>query len=393
MARLGSNRGKNRTRATAIIQDMQKETEEQAPIVETPEVVEPTDNIETPVVEETLPSEPIAETEPTEVEAPLDSAPIVETPPVVEPVEVPQEPTVITDDLILSKLSETLGREIKSYDDLKTVEKAIDPEVKQLLEWKEKTGLSLTQFSDYNKDFSKMGDMEVAREILSQKYPTFTKEQLDFELSNLVYNEDMDDDRDKMRKSVELTKLATEGRRTLEANKLNLKSVESQGLTQEQTDAIAYANQQREAQQQATSNQEAYMNKLKDAALNLKGLNFKVGDTAIEHNIADDEKKSLSKFVSEMPHWYNEDGSANHSNIVSDGYKLKNFEALMNTAFEQGRAAATESKIKSDNNINLDTPVAPQGVSEEKKGNIGNVVSNLTGKNKKSNFRFRNRKN
>ena len=72
-----------------------------------------------PIVEETPPVEPIVEETPPAVEE-TPPAVIEETPPVVEetpPVVTPETPPVlaeISDDVILSKLSETLGRKIES---------------------------------------------------------------------------------------------------------------------------------------------------------------------------------------------------------------------------------------------------------------------------------------
>ena len=353
-------------------------------IEETPPVVE-----ETPaVVDNTTP--PVVEETPAVVDENIPPV-VEETPPTV--VE-PEKPVLaeISDDVILSKLSETLGRKIESYEDLKPKEIAVDEELKQLIEWKEKTGLSLTQFADYNKDFSKMSDLAVAREILSQKYPTFSKEQLDFELESLVYDEDIDDDRDKMRKSIELTKLATDGRQKLESMKLELKSVQAEGLTAEQQEAINYANQRKEAEAQGLSTQQAYEGNLNLAAQNLDtiSLNLEEG-VVINHKVDDGVKNGLKDYILNVPHWFNEDGTPNPANIASDGYRIQNFDKLLKIAYEQGKAVQKDGDIRGDSNIQLDAQGKPQGQSSEKKGNIDSIVNKLTGSNPNK-FRFRRNK-
>lgn len=393
----------NQSRAQNIISQIGKTPDDNKP--ELP----PVDGI--PIIEETPPADTPPEDTPPVDTPPEDNTPPEDTPPEdnnkppadtppedtppedTPPVDVPETPPVlaeVSDDVILAKLSETLGRKIESYDDLKPKEIEVDPELAQLIEWKERTGLSLTQFADYNKDFSKMGDMEVAREILSQKYPTFTTEQLIFELQELVYDEDEDDDKDKMRKSVALTKLATEGRQALEAKKLELKV--NTGLTQEQQEAITYANKAKVMEAQSVTNQTSYELSLNNSALKMDTINLNLDEgVVIKHKVDDGDKNSLKDYILKPPHWFNQDGSPNHDSITKDGYIIKNFDSLMRIAFEQGKSSQKEADIKGKGNLNLDIPIKPQGEGKERKGNIMEVVERLQGHNPNK-FRFRRNK-
>jgi hypothetical protein len=304
----------------------------------------------------------------------------------IEP-ETPPALSEIPDEVILSKLSETLGRKIENYDDLKPKEIAVDHELQQLLQWKEKTGLSLTQWADYNKDYSSMSDVDVAKETLANKYPTFDAEEIEFELSNLI-PDDYDDDRDKMRKQIELKKLVAEGRQMLESKKFELKP--NTGLTEEQQKAIEFAKQAEQSQAQALESQKAYANNLNLAARNLDTISLNLAEgVQINHKVEDSVKNSLSDYVLKMPHWYNQDGSPNHENIAKDGYKIKNFDSLLKTAYEQGRAAQLEESITGKPKASMDVSGKPQeGQVQTKKGNINEVVDKLSGGNKKK-FRFR----
>lgn len=387
-----SKNGNKLNRASGIIAEINRGKEEGKEPVEPQEPQNPPVEPQEPQ-EPVEPQEPAEPQEPTEPQEPNEPAePQEPAEPIKDTVETKPALAEIGDDVILAKLSETLGRKIESYDDLKPKEIAVDPELKQLIEWKEKTGLSLTQFADYTRDYSQMSDMEVAREILKQKYPTFTKEQLDFELSSLVYDEDMDDETDKMRKSVELTKLATEGRQMLESKKLELKPIESKGLTQEQQEAIEFANNVKQQNAQIVENQTAYENNLNLAAQNLDtvALNLDEG-VVINHKVDDGDKNSLKDFILNPPHWFDEKGNPIPANIAQDGYKIKNFDALIKAAFEQGKAVQKEADIKGKGNVNLDTPPAPQGQGTETKSNISKVVNHLTGNNSQRRGRFRKR--
>ena len=120
---LFKNRGQNDTRAIEILKDLAPK--EEKPVVEAPapEVIPPADppQPETPpatppVTPEEKPIEDNAEgapPAPAQPEKPEDASsdtPPVETP----PVQTPEPPVVpeVTDELIFSKLSETLGREL-----------------------------------------------------------------------------------------------------------------------------------------------------------------------------------------------------------------------------------------------------------------------------------------
>ena len=200
MPRLGSNRNKNLSRANSIISSMQ-ETEEVTPAEET---------IEENNLPEETPNEQVEDNTPEEV-IPEESATPEETPEEVIPEEVSEERDFeITNDLIFNKLSETLGREIKSFEDLETKED-LDEELNQLNAWKQQTGLSLSKWADYNKDFSQMSDLEVARETLAAENPNFTKEELEYTLKDFIYDEMEDDESDRIGKSIALKKFAKKG--------------------------------------------------------------------------------------------------------------------------------------------------------------------------------------
>lgn len=386
MARLGQNRNKNLSRANSIISDMQGE--------ETTPAMPPVDGIETEETNETTPpvvgeTPPVVGDTPPVVVLPIeDSAPpTVGTPPVAEP-KAPN--TLLTDDVIFEKLSETLGREVKSYDDLKPKEIQLDEEVKQLLEWKEKTGLSLSKWTDFNKDFSKMGDLDVAREILANKYPDFTEEELEYTMRGYIYDELEDDESDRIAKSIALKKFAKEGRETLEQNKINfLESQPKSSLSVEEKELLDYAKTVKQKEASLKDKNAVYQNSLKEASLKLQAINLDLGEgLTIKHNVAQESTKDLVDYINTMPEWYKEDGSFNHENIARDTYKLKNFDKIVKSVFEQGRNFAIEGKIRENNNISLDPSAINQDNQTKEQGNIKEVVTTLTGKNS-SKFRFR----
>lgn len=394
--------GNNLSRASAILSALApKDKPEGEEVIDTPPVVEGQQTIETPPVvetpEATIDTPAVVETPPTVVEGEegtegVATPPVVDTPPVTPEVVVPQVAEV-TEEILLAKLSEKLGREVNSFDDLTPKEVSIDPELKQLQDWKEKTGLPLSEWSNYNRDFSQMGDMDVAREILAKQYPNFTQEELAYSLKNFVYDESIDDESDKIKKSIALKKFAKEGRDSLEANRLELVNSSPQAvLTQEQQDAIALAQQVQQQTLTVQQQQEAYNTGIANASTSLDSIDLKLtDDLTIKYNVPVEVKNSLPKAVAEMPHWYNEDGSFNHSNVVKDVALVTNQDAIFKAIFEQGVAVGKEGQIKKGANITIDGNT-PQHVSTgDKKGNVADVVSKLAGSKTGSKFRFRNK--
>ena len=363
--------------ATAVVveQEQQQET-----IVE--DTTAPVTNEEV-VVEEVQENKENIEVTTTEEEATVVEAEKEEVAEIKEVVNI--ETPELTDDAVFSYLSEKLNRKIESVDDLTPKEKEIDPEVQQLLEWKERTKLSLSNWSEYNRDFSKLTDLDITREILAKKNPSFTQEELDYKLRSYVYDEDMDDDSDKIKKSIALKEFAQLGRKQLEDNKVSFKEQEKQiapspSLTQEQQENLTFAEKFKANLLKTEANQKNYNENLNKAALSLTGLNLKLTDDLnINFDISDGDKKTLPQSISQMPHWKNEDGSINHTAIAEDGVKVLKFNSIMEQVFQQGIAVGKEEiisgKTKTDLTPNTENPGSPA----PKKGNIEQVIANLRG--------------
>ena len=400
MALFGKSKSNNLSRANSILEGLApkeeviKEEEVIVPVVETPVVVTP------PVVEVTekvidnIP--PVVETPPVVIEdkevegvanpntdKPSPVVPVVETPPTAE----------VTEELLLAKLSERLGRTVTNFDELSPKEANIDPELKQLQDWKEKTGLSLSEWSNYNRDFSKLSDMDIARELLATENPNFTKEELEYSLDKYVIDEDLDDKNDRLKKSISLKKYAKEGRDKLEANKLELANSNGKAvLTQEQQDSIKLADEYRTSNSTIKQQQEAYNAGIIEASTGLEAIDLRLSDDlTIKYNVPVEVRKNLPKTVAEMPHWYNADGSYNHANVVKDVAKVTNFEAMIEAAYNQGISVGTENRIKVGANIEIDGTRKPATTSTSK-GNVSDVVSKIAGSRSSAKLRFRTKK-
>lgn len=312
-----------------------------------------------------------------------------------EPTPAP-EPQELTDEILFSKLSERLGRKIENLDELTPKEVGLDPELKELKDWKERTGLSLTQFTDYNRDFSKMGDLDVVKETLTKKHPNFTPEEIEFKLKDYVFDEDLDEDSDKIRKSILLKEAAAKGREELEQRRLDLKKAsESSSLPPEVKQKLEYVESLEAQAAEAAESERVYKDQINTVSKDLNAIDLNLSEEhQIKFNLSSEVKNSLPKMVAEMPSWKNEDGSINAQAVVADVAKLTNFDSIIKTVFEQGINVGKESMIKQSVNPSTGDYIPQKdGDGSKTKTNVHEVISSITGRNKgQKKLRFRSNK-
>lgn len=285
--------------------------------------------------------------------------------PTAEPSQ-PQPPQV-TEEMIFKTLSEKLGKEVKSYDDL-TLPNAVElrDDIKALNEWAEKTGRPVSDYFKFTKDFGQMSDLDIAREYLQIEYPSLTPSEIELEMKQYVKSEDDLDDEAAM-KQLSLKKYAAKGRQVLEGMKLELNSPSQAAISPEIKSKVeTYDKLVQEYENQKVA-QEQYVKGLQQALSTRNDLDLQLTeDLAIKFNLTPEEKANIPKYIETMPHWRNQDGSWNHDAVVTDAIKLRNFPNLIKLAFEQGLNAGKEQVIKGDvGNVTLEGSSArqPDGAS------------------------------
>lgn len=309
--------------------------------------------------------------EPTDepVDTPSETADVpadqpVDTPPVDEPVDTPpaDEPVQpqITDELIFSALSEKLGREVKSYEDL-TQAKAeeLNPQLKEINDWSKRTGRPIEDFFKFQEDFSKVSDEEIARRFLQEKYPMFNEAEIAYKMQSMLPSDD-DLEEDTLRKNMELKMFASEGRTHFDSLRQELNTPANNFMTDEvkqKVQAFDQFQKQLQGQQQA---QKSYYEGLVQASGMSDKVKLKLSDElSIDYNVSEEDRKSIPEFINEMPHWKNPDGSWNHQAVVNDALKIKNFPEMLKLAYEQGVNSGKSDILKTENNITLDSPANP----------------------------------
>lgn len=303
----------------------------------------------------------------------------------------------LTEEVLLKNLSEKLGRTIESLDDLTPAAVEVDPEIQQLQDWKKETGLSLTQFSEYTRDFSQLSDVDVVRETLTKNSPNFTKEELEYKMRDYTYDPENDEESDRVAKSIKLKEAAQLGRQQMEKNHLSLKeAAQNKGvLSEDVQNMIEYAKTSKAQADQSANDQKVYEDNIRSASNDLNAIDLQLNDEFnIKFNLPEEVKNSLPNMVAEMPTWRNEDGTVNAQTVVSDIAKVANFDKIVQAAFEQGINVGKEGMIKKSGNITPDVIAQKDDEGSKTKGNVQEVVSKISGRNgKRKNLRFRSTNN
>ena len=359
-----------------VAETPEEETQQEPEAVEAPqEEVTAEQEVQEPVETEETTEDEITNEEPVEPEAPEE--------PETTPVSYDNES-------VLNYLKENFGFEGELTEEAfkpKVVEPELPENLRILKEWSEKTGLDISQWPDYNKDYSKMSDLDVAREILVGRYPDFTEEELQSELEEFIPDE-FDEPKDKLKKSKNLKKFAADGRKELEAKKVELKPA---SLSPDQVEKLEFADSIQKQIDESAKVQEQYKQTINQRSLNFKGLDVQLSeDMKFTHKLDEKGKKDLAKFVMNPKGWYNEDGTPNHDNIIQDAVKLRDFDILLKKAYEQGLNDQKAGKLTEPR-----TPQAqevPQNSAPtSSKSNVHSVIQNLKGNRTGGRLRFRNK--
>jgi hypothetical protein len=101
-------------------------------------------------------------------------------------------------------------------------------------------------------------------------------------------------------------------------------------------------------------NQKVYDTKISESSASLETVELNLGnDLKLDFKVSDEDKKEIPKMIAEMPQWRNEDGSWNHKAVVEDGLRLKNFDKMIQLAYEQGVNSGTDGVVRDAKNTTL----------------------------------------
>jgi hypothetical protein len=276
--------------------------------------------------------------------------------------------TEVTEEMLLSKLSEKLGREVTSFDDFNaTSSEEEDPYMKGLLEWRKKTGRPIEDYAKFQKDYSQVDDIQVAREFLQIEYPTLTPEEIEFELErNFIADEEVDLDDEIKLKNLELKKYASKGRPKLQEMVKEFGSPTQANLPPELQDKIQYADSIKAELEGNRTNEKKYLDNIKKIASNFDSISLNLTEGLDIDFKVETPKDDIYNMIESAPHWKNEDGTPNPEAVVRDAAIIANYKKMIQIAYEQGLNSGKDEVIKEAKNTTLGT--AAKSMSTTTKG-------------------------
>lgn len=280
---------------------------------------------------------------------------------------------------VLNFLSEKLGKDLNSLDDLtagdKTEEKPVtdlDRALQDLKEWSLKSGLPFEDYFKHQKDYESMSSLKIVEEEIRYKNPDFTEDEIKLEMEQYIPDEDVDDDRDTALKNLKLKKDSKVARATLNDLKADLTEyTHDVSLSEEQKADIELAKNVKQYQKEQQESKDQYDKSIKNEASILKSIPIKLDDDlTIDYNFSDTDRNEVSDFAIKMDHWYNKDGSMKYDVVVKEAAILKNLPKIFKIIYQQGLSGGEERLMNKSNNSTLGN--AQQKTFDNQTGSIEN---------------------
>jgi hypothetical protein len=349
---------------------------------------------ETPVAEEQpqeeVTEEPVTETEPQESESSLQEE--ITEEPQLEMTEEPTEETTISegydDEQILSALSEKLGTEFSSFDDLtglldkqQTLE--LDPAVQAIADFVSQTGRSVEDWFTYQSfNPSEMDDLTVMKTAIKNEYPDMSEEEAQLLLdSRYKINEDEYSESDVKLGQLNLKMDAKKAREELNMLRESYKAPARQEMTAE--------NQ--EIESPITEEWIGTMSQTVDA---IEALEIELGkDKTFSYGIDDSYKQTLKSKNAKLDEFFDpyvdDNGNWDFDTLSAHRTIIDNIDSIAKAIYAQGLSDGQSEVVKQTVNPSapnakgaaVDAPSAQDKVRQQ-------VLDALRGGDDKMRFKF-----
>jgi hypothetical protein len=251
------------------------------------------------------------------------------------------------------------------HEEVEAQEEIVDiPEnVQKLMDFMQDTGGDLNDYVKLNTDIKDMDDSEVLADYYKTTKPHLNGKEINFLLEdNFSFDEEIDDEKEVMRKKLALKEQVAEARTHLEESKSKYYEEIKAGskLTSEQKEAIDFANKYNQENKQNTDiiklQQSTFQDKTKKVFnKNFDGFEFNIGDQKMTYNIQDvegvqDKQLDINNFVGKFLNdkALMEDAAGYHKGL----FTAMNPDAVAKHFYEQGKTDAIKQTVADSKNIN-----------------------------------------
>ncbi len=296
-----------------------------------------------------------------------------------------QEDKSLSDEDVLSYISERYGKKIESFDEL-TAERSqseeLPEDVKAYYEYKKQTGRTMEDFLRLNSSTDDLTEDQILFSYYKEVEPDLDDTDIDILISDRFDTED-NNSKDSKRKQVDKKRELAKAKKHFESQREKYNApLESRAdaISSEEMEAYReYVNQAKTYEERTKRQTEFFNEKTKDIFNDdFKGFEINIGEASYTYSPGEasqimNDQSSLNNFVSR---YLDDDG------MIKDarGYH-KALAAAMNPEkfakffYEQGRSEAIENDARRAKNINMDVKQAPQ-FSNKGGFNVRSVAQN-----------------
>ena len=250
--------------------------------------------------------------------------------------------------------------------------------IQKVVDFINDTGGSLEDYVKLNVDYNSLDEDQLLKEYYQTSKPHLDGDEVEFLLDeNFAYDEDVDEDRDVIKKKIARKEELSKAKTYLD----NLKSQyyeEIKGgskLAPEQKKAVDFFNRYTKENELATKTAEKQTNVFLDKTGKLfnedfKGFDYSVGDKKYRFKVKDAEtvKNTQSDINNFVKKFLNEDGEmSDASGYHKSLFTAMNADSVAQHFYEQGKADAMKDSVSNSKNVKM----GARGVHEDVKPNNG----------------------
>jgi hypothetical protein len=243
----------------------------------------------------------------------------------------------------------------------KALTPVVPENIQKLVDFMKETGGTVQDYARLSTDYSEVDDNTLLKEYYKNTKPHLNQKEIKFIMEdNFKIDEDVDEERDQMKKKLAYKEEIAKAKQFLEDTKnkyyeeIKLRS----NVSKENQEAIEFYNKHNKEQEVAQQRRQVFENKTnKLFGEDFKGFEFNVGEKSFNYQIQDaksisEEQANLSTFIKKF---LNKDGEIADANAYHKAiYAARNADTIAKHFYEQGKADAVKDVVAKSKNISTD---------------------------------------
>ncbi len=279
--------------------------------------------------------------------------------------EVDEQVRVINQD----ETTESVIERVEEVDEQETPVKQVKEEIKvpenlnKLVDFMNETGGTLEDYVRLNRDYTNIDENALLREYYKNTKPHLNDDEVSFMLEDSFdFDEEVDEERDIMKKQLAKKEAIVEARNHLDTLKQKYyDSIKSRNIVNDdQRKATEFFNRYNDEQQIVEEQHKRFKDNTKKLfSEDFKGFDFKVGDQKFRYTVKNpnavaDKQSNINNFVN--PYLDEKGNMVDTSGYHKAMYTAMNADQLATHFYEQGKADGIKQVVDGSKNPTIDTP-------------------------------------